>query len=385
MRKAAILTMQRSQNYGAVLQAYALQQAIEGLGLKCQILDLLRPLHVGYKYTSHNAPLESYKNITSNKHSHSLQLNVKNSLWMFLESVLARRKQRRFHKFEQANLQFSPQTFYCSDDLYAAKLDYDFYVTGSDQVWNPNFSHNLEPYFLTFVPPGVPRIAYAPSFGVNDINKSLHSQYIQWLNDITHLSVRETQGAEIIRRLTGRDAKVVLDPTFLLTNDAWRKIAKKPSIKRPYIFCYSLGDVPGLMELCYHVHEVTKFPIYKIGTCKDLCDLRVKAILNAGPQEFLGFIMDAAIVITNSFHGTAFSINMKKNFYTVASPVVGTNSRNSRLFSILDLLGLSSRLLKSNKEIPSLTDFEVSYGTVSTKLAIERENSLSYLEYSFCG
>jgi len=116
-----------------------------------------------------------------------------------------------------------------------------------------------------------------------------------------------------------------------------------------------------------------------------LCDLRVKAILNAGPQEFLGFIMDAAIVITNSFHGTAFSINMKKNFYTVASPVVGTNSRNSRLFSILDLLGLSSRLLKSNKEIPSLTDFEVSYGTVSTKLAIERENSLSYLEYSFCG
>jgi len=383
MSKVAILTIQRSKNYGAVLQSYALQQTINKFGLSCEILDLLRPIHTGYKSTNHNMPLEPYYKKNTNTPNKAFFYNIKLTIYNFLEQSLSRKKMLGFQQFEQMNLTFSQHSFCCSDDLYLTLLDYDYYVTGSDQVWNPTFPYSPEPYFLTFVPQGVPRIAYAPSFGVSEIHEAIQSQYKQWINGITHLSIRERQGADIIYQLTGRNALTVLDPTFLLTGIEWEKIAKKPNIKCQYIFCYSLGDVSGLMDLCYYVQEITGYPIYKIGNCKDLYNRRVKAILNADPQEFIGLIMDAAIVITNSFHGTAFSINMKKNFYTFTTSALGTDSRNSRLISLLDLFGLSKRLINSIDELPLSPDFDVAYDEVSTILSIEREKSHCYLYNCF--
>ena len=384
MSIVAILTFHRSPNYGAVLQAYALQQTIAKLGFDCEILDLLRPVHTGYRKTNRNAPLVPYAFLGNNKPIVSSRQKVKGSVRALIDSFLTRKSKLRFRQFDQSHLIFSEQSFCCSDDLYGSELDYDCYVTGSDQVWNPTYPYSPEPYFLTFAAKGIPRIAYAPSFGVSEIHKGVHPQYRQWLNEINHLSVRETHGAEIVRQLTGRDAQVVLDPTLLLTSDEWRKIAIKPNINCPYIFCYSLGDVPGLKDLCYHIQRDTGYPIYKIGNTKDLLDQKVHAVLDAGPQEFLGYIMNAAIVVTNSFHGTVLSINMQKPFYTVLSPVTGATSRNSRLLSTLELFSLGERLYGNADELPSSADYGLGYEEIEIKLAVEREKSLSYLKNSMC-
>lgn len=385
MTRVAILTMQRSPNYGAVLQAYALQQTIAGFGVECEILDLLRPVHAGYRRTKKNAPLEPYAGAASGESQASLLGRAKMSAKTFLEFLVESQRRQRFRQFDQTYLKYSRQSFCCSDDLYDAELDYDAYVTGSDQLWNPAYPYSPEPYFLTFAPQGIPRIAYAPSFGVSEINEEVQPLYRRWLHDITHLSVRETHGADIVRQLTGRDAQVVLDPTFLLTGDEWKTIAKEPNMTRPYIFCYSLNDVPGLMSLCNHVQGITGYPVYKLGNIKDIGNWRIKAVSNAGPQEFLGYIMNAAMVITDAFHGTVFSLNMKKPFFTVPAPGKEANSTNSRFLSVLNLFSLSERLYNPSDRLPSLPDLDIAYGVSSPKLEIEREKSLSYLRHSICG
>ncbi|MFH2044518.1 MAG: polysaccharide pyruvyl transferase family protein [Pseudomonadota bacterium] len=385
MTKVAILTFQRSTNYGAVLQSYALQRSIAALvGVDCEVIDLLRPVHTDYKYTKRNAPLKEYAINALKEPQISLQKRIKSSARLLLESLVYIRKRSRFHKFEQSHIRFSDRSFCCSDDLYAAKLDYDCFVTGSDQVWNPTYPYSPEPYFLTFVPQGIPRIAYAPSFGVSEVNKEVELLYGQWLNEIHYLSVRETQGAELIYKLTGRVAEVVLDPTLLLTMGEWKEIVKETKNKSPYIFCYALGDVPGLMDLCYHIQEVTGYTVYKIGNVNDMWDRRVKTVVDAGPQEFIGYIANAEIVITNSFHGTVLSLNMEKPFFSVASPILGANSRNSRLQSVLSLFSLSNRLYKYMDKFPVEKDIHIAYDEVHAKLQFEREKSLSYLRRSIC-
>lgn len=389
MKRIAILTFHRVQNYGAVLQAYALQQTMTNLGVYCEILDLLRPQHAGYMETSSNTQLAPYRKSTvDNRKLRSMRVNARKWVADVLEHLILAKRRLQFRKFDQTHLKFSPTTYSCTEDLYASKLDYDAYVTGSDQVWNPTYRWSPEPFFLTFTTPGIPRIAYAPSFGVSAIDTAVQPLYARWLRDMTHLSVREIHGAEIVKQLTGRNAEIVLDPTLLLTGDDCKALAKEPRCKKPYIFCYSVGDVPGLMALCYHAQKLTGYPIYKIRkareAAKDVCNWRIKAVTDAGPQEFLGYLMNAAIIVTNSFHGTVLSINLQKPFFTVPSPMTSTQSRNSRLSSILQILSATDRLYQLDQELPSITDFEMSYDKIFKKLAVEREKSLSYLKHAIC-
>jgi hypothetical protein len=385
MKKIAVLTLNRVQNHGALLQAYALQKTLTKLGAHCEILDLLLPRYEQTNIDLRFNQLSGLKqNIGSSKEqSKSLKVAIKGWAGETLENFLVAKARLRFCEFSQNCLKFSPITYSSMEDLYTAELDYDAYVTGSDQVWNPTSHWNPEPFFLTFVPPGIARIAYAPSFGVSSIDTVLQPQYSEWLKNLSHLSVREIEGAEIIKQLTGRNPEVVLDPTLLLTADDWKALAIKPDIKKPYIFCYSVGDVPGLMPLCYHVQKLTGYPIYKINkprhAVKDLCNRRIKAIRDAGPKEFLGYLMNAEIVVTNSFHGTVLSINFQKPFFTVFSSSQNTYSRDSRMLSILKILSASYRLYSPGQELPSTKDFEMTYHTINEKLNMERKKSLSYL------
>jgi hypothetical protein len=390
MKKIAILTFQRVQNYGAVLQAYALQKTINRFGFNCEILDLLRPQHAGFKATSSNAQLEPYQiSAGQNRGQKSVCIRTKHLIADLLESLLLSQRQKMFEKFEQTQLKFSSSSYSCIEELCVSKQEYDAYVTGSDQVWNPTYCWNPEPFFLTFAVPGKTRIAYAPSFGVDEIDTKVQPLYAEWLRGITHLSVRETHGADIITQLSGRKANVVLDPTLLLSGDDWKALAKKPSHNKPYIFCYSVGDVPGLMDLCYHVQKLTGYPIYKIRkareAAKDVFNWRIKAIRNAGPKEFLGYLINAAIVVTNSFHGTVLSINLQKPFFSVASLQTNTHSRNSRLYSILQLLSVTDRLYTMDHTRPSIKDLQLSYDAINKTLEKERKKSFSFLHGAICG
>src|SRR5699024_7327637 len=130
-------------------------------------------------------------------------------------------------RFKEFSHKFIKETdFKITDDYLPNKLnDYDFFVTGSDQVWNPFFTNSSSLYFLTFAP-RKKRIAYAPSFGISEVPDLLRENFTKWLSEIEHLSVREDAGADIIKQLTNRDSEVVADPTLLLTKESWLSIAE---------------------------------------------------------------------------------------------------------------------------------------------------------------
>jgi hypothetical protein len=385
IKKVAILTLHRVHNYGAVLQAYALQKTLAGLGVQSEILDLLRPNHPGYGKT---IPGKTSVPAGGNGHDSVRRKGLTNALRekaaKALENLVLAKSRLNFRIFDQNQLQYSPVTYSCVSELTTAQLDYDAYVTGSDQVWNPTFNWSPEPFFLTFVPPGIPRIAYAPSFGVSAIDPTLQPQYAQWLRAITHLSIRERHGAEIISQLTGRDPEIVLDPTFLVAKAQWEALSISPECKKPFIFCYSVGDTPDLVTLCAHLQKHTGYPIYKINKArhavKDICDRRFKALTDAGPQEFLGYLMHAAMVVTNSFHGTVLSLNMQKPFFTIPSSMTAGHSRDSRLFSILQHLSAEDRLYMSNRDLPTGKGLEMRCEPISARITAEREKSMAYLE-----
>ncbi len=377
MRKVALLTMQRSNNYGAALQAYALQQRISGLGADCELLDLLRPLHAEYRPSDRFASLAPYS--TRATHRVSLAQMLRGRARHLLGACVSVHRNRRFAEFDATAFRYS-RPFHSADELYAASLNYDAYVTGSDQVWNPSYPYSPEPYFLTFAREAKPRIAYAPSFGVATLHSAVQDNYRKWLNGITSLSVREHHGAEIIRSLTGRSAEVVLDPTLLLDASEWAGVAVRPRVRKPYILCYSLSEPPGFVSLCRYVREATGYPMFRVEIGGRLIRPGINTVRDAGPREFLGWIMDAALVVTNSFHGTCLSILFRKPFHSVLSSELGPNSRNSRLESLLDLVGLRDRALAANTTLPTAAIPDIDYDAVHERLAVVRDASLRYLQ-----
>ena len=376
-KKIGLLTIHKVKNYGAVLQGYALQQTINSLGVKCEIIDLLRPEHKDYISTPKSTPLQSYFNM-SNVPKSSWYISIKKWLKNKHEIIVKKKSENNFNLFDKQYLTYSKNKYHSVDELYAATLGYDAVVVGSDQVWNPTFKLNPEPYFLTFLEKGVPRIAYAPSFGISALNEDVYEQYKEWIKNISYLSVREKHGASLIKELTGRDAKVVLDPTLLLSAEQWSRIAKKTEYEKPYIFCYVLLNDIAIEVLCNYLKKYTGYHVYIIRLHPRLIESDFKAVNDAGPLEFLGWIRNAEMVITNSFHGMLFAINMQKPFYVVLDNK-NNNSRNSRFENILELLDMKDRLWRLGDAFPESKKIEISFDNAAQVLTVERKKSLEFL------
>lgn len=383
MAKIGVLTFHKISNYGAVLQGYALQQAIIKLGYQCEVIDFLFPVHRDYEMVKRALPILSASGGVEQA-SLSTYIKIKMFLKKMLSHMLLKKQNERFSEFCDKHMIFSNKKFRNVDVLYEQPPEYDAYVTGSDQVWNPTYSHSPEPYFLTFVTEHKKRIAYAPSFGISEIPKETWPLYREWLLGISHLSVRESKGSQIIADITGKSSLVVLDPTLLLDSNDWDKVATIKNVVEPYIFCYALVELPRMMELCYQLKKITGYQILKIGDVKNIFNNDIKAVLDAGPSEFLGLIKNAAIVVTNSFHGTCFSINYRKPFYTVLTTNSSQPSRNSRLINLLELLNLEKRLFTEESMLPDCDHIAIDYKHVESRLLEEKNKSIAFLKTALC-
>lgn len=377
--KVGLVTFHRLDNYGAVLQAYALQQCIARLGAECEVIDLLRPEHPGYRPASRTPSYTAYSP-KAGPPAVPWLLKAKGDTKKILNWALGSSRRRRFEEFDKSCMRYFPSTFASYDDLYRSVPSHDGFVVGSDQVWNPTYPCSPEPYFLTFAPSDRPRIAYAPSFGVARIDPAHHSQYRLWLQGMHSLSIRERQGAEIIRELTGRKAEVVVDPTLLLDVAHWRTMARAPHVRRPYVFCYSLRKDPQLLALCRHVRKISGYPVYMLGDVADQFRSCVRPVLTAGPMEFLGWIMNAAVVLTNSFHGMMFSLAMSRPFYVALPPAHGTESRNSRLLNAAEVFGVGDRIWDASLPMPAGNGLAMDHHAISARVEAERARSRAYLQ-----
>lgn len=374
-----IITIVKVNNYGAELQAFALQKKLELLGYRSEIIDYLYYKNWNFNDTAMSKPFISMG--IKAKAVYWAKYRLVNFLLakvfpVFNKSV--RLRLLRFDSFHRRNTKFSRQ-YRSMPDLYNAKLDYDVFVVGSDQVWNPMASSSIEPYFLTFAPKGARKISYASSFGVSQIDKSLHERFRDLLNNIDVISVRETSGQDLVKLLTGRHAELVADPTLLLTKQEWGKyMAEFPSMPKRYVLIYQLSDSVAIVRLAKRIAEEKGLPVFRI--CKrafgERKDGGVTNILDAGPAEFLWLIAHAEYVVTNSFHGTAFSVNFSIPFFTVVS---STKKNNSRMESLLKSVKLQDRLLPDSINVGQIGLDVPNLNISQVVLAKMREQSISFL------
>ena len=251
--------------------------------------------------------------------------------------------------------------------------EYDFFVVGSDQVWNPDFITNMRftGTFLNFVP-REKRIAYAASIAAPVIPDNLKEFFRAGISGFDHISVREEGAVKIIKELTGLDALLVLDPTMLLTAEEWLEIAQKPSwfdekYERGYILTYYLRkDPPQEVQI---MARKMNLPVI------NLLDLDNYWHYVVGPEEFVGLFANASLVCTNSFHGVAFSIVFRKPFINleIANDIDGVNM-SLRIPSLLKMFGLENRTAGAIN-----SPLEIDYSVRDKVLPAEREKAFKFL------
>lgn len=292
--KVGIITISDGENYGNRLQNYALQEVLKEIGVE-EVETIRNPIKINKD--EYKVRQRIIRNIKS-----GLKIVLRKSSYQ-TEKCLNNRK-RIFRKFTISNIKLSKRVI--ARDFLPAILEkeYDFFIVGSDQVWNPNFPNITDIDFLTFAS-YEKRIAYAASFGVTEIPLDREKKYKENLMGIRRISVREESAACIVERLTKKEVEVVLDPTLLLSTKKWRSLSRKPKQKLPekYVLGYFLngGTKEEKEKVIKKASEMEAEPLF-------LTDLNSPDFYALDPFEFLWCIDHALCLYTNSFHGTVFSI-----------------------------------------------------------------------------
>ena len=369
--KIGIITIHKSEvNYGASLQAFALWKYTSDLGHESEIIDLLRPCHSDYRVS---CSLGEKDKTWKQKIIAWIKGKIKRTN---APDWISERRQKfcDFNKFPKYSRKFRSV-----EELFKASLDYDVYITGSDQVWNPMMPFINEPYFLTFAPQGKKKISYASSFGIDSIPENFKTQYSQWLTKYDCLSTRENSGACIVEALTGKKAKVVLDPVFLLKGSVWVNYMQKVTGIEPknYVFVYMLKYDERIINHAIALAEKYQKPLYMVLSEEKVVEnTMVKQLFSIGPSEWLWLIANAGLFVTSSFHGTAFSIIFNTPFVVLLQKGIPTNSRITDLLSGMDLKGNQFDVGMSTTEWSRLTISEPN----CTKRYLEKfEESSDYL------
>ena len=367
--KVGTLTLHRSQNYGGVLQAYALQQALLKMGVSSDIIDYWYP---GSCEALYGATYASCKTTKSR-----LRFIADTTICSF--GSLQKKKELRIQRtIDFIKRYLSENSYKNYNALKQCSEGYNAYISGSDQVWNPNFMASDEAYRLEFVPKERLKISYAASFGVSQLPSNKIMLFREALKRFDHISVREKDGVEIVKEVSGKHAELVLDPTLLLRHEDWLRVTPKNNDCDPYILCYFFGDNGATWNTVYRYQKESELPIYTIGYHPSrVFNRKVKTIVDAGPLQFLSLFKGASVVFTNSFHGTAFSILFRKPFYTFIDTSRDRKQISSRITTLIGTLGLQNRIAKTGQHIENV---DVDYDCLETLLNNERIISVNFLQ-----
>lgn len=377
MKSYGLLTYFDYYNYGSMLQGYATQQVLQSLIGQDNICEL-----IDYHYIS---PIDKskWKRIVL-RFSHLVDYLSRFREIKIKRQFSNRMKMRNVHfdEFKKNFTRVSQYAYHNKRELSDNIPDYDVYVIGSDQTWSPKVSGGYEQtsMLLDYVDKSKIKCSYAPSLGTTKISDKDAEILRNSLNDFSILSCREEKGVEILRSILNRDVEKVLDPTLLLTGSEWRRIATYPPLQpQSYILCYFLGDQEYYREFAKRLSEQTGLPLYFIPVSWKDCNESNNLIFDAGPREFIGWIDNAYAILTDSFHGVAFSTNLNKDFYSFVKHKGGISSGdNSRLYDFLKLYNLDSRLIENYSD--GYINFEsVNYKHINELLDEHRMSSLAVL------
>lgn len=336
-----------SQNYGNRLQNYALQTYLKKINREIEVVTFKRNY-------SRNVILGKCKQLL-------------NSI-LHKKTVYEKKKEQCFAEFDKRIL-FAPEIIYRAKTNKNLADKYDYFIAGSDQVWNPEYPITSAADFMCFAEESK-RLSYSASIGVSTFDNCAKIQFENWINGVKEVSVREDAGKAAIKELTGRDVEVHVDPTLLLSKKEWEEVEQKPDWynNEKYILAYFLGPVPEDAEQM--MHDIIK----ENGLKVIYMDLESQGVMYAhGPSEFIWLIHHAEKVYTDSFHGTVFSLIFDKVF-VVFERTGNENSTGSRIECLLKKFDITTEV----KNVVSVNNVDREKFKVT--LEKERIKSREYLK-----
>lgn len=356
MIRTATLTFQNAENYGAILQAYALQKSIIKLGVDNVILNY----SCEYMGTPYGISALKRKGI------------IRYFLGIAYAIVRLPRKPR-FQNFRN-EMKLTKKINY--KNLKDIENNYDFFIVGSDQVWNDSIT-NLDPsFFLNFIKNSKKKLSYAASFGFENIPHNLKNRYKDLLKSFNVFNMREQSGVRIIQSLLNKKSNLVLDPTLLLDKNEWNLIANKKKNNQKYILVYQITISSFLINTVKKISKQTGYKVISIPFPLGGF-LNASPNLSAGPKEWISLFRDAEIVITDSFHGCCFSILYNKKFKVCITGAA------TRIYSLLKLLRIEESIHNHKLELD--LSFDVDWNSVNKILLKERNKSIKALSEMFNG
>lgn len=355
MKTASVITVHLGANFGSNLQTIATSEVLKSLGVEPTIVRYIPPRCTWKRFWK-----GSLNPITLLHHFYSLP-----------NRLLSNRIYDGFlNKHCKMSKKILPQ-----DDFVKVCPKVDLYITGSDQTWNVKYNEGIDKHYFWDGIKG-PKIAYAASIGGDSLSNEEVAAFKKYLPEYKAVSVRES-GAQKLLDGIGFEVTHVLDPTLMLDRNIWKKYASPRIVKDPYILVYLPYNIVDKAQAYRSIRKIAQRKGLKVVTFSwgywrdEYADITIRY---ANPGNFLSLMMYADYVMTNSFHGTAFSINLNKRFWSYLPSAFTT-----RVTSIMDLCGVSCRVL-SNEITDEAIDENIDYELVNKILDLERQKALNFLK-----
>lgn len=371
-----IITTFRQANFGSVLQAFSLQFVLEKMGYDAKLID--------YKYPN----IFHYKNGYPRK---SFWVTKKYKLRLLLGKMGLKPKNKMLlmNDFISQNI-ICTKTYGSKRQLRSNPPLFDVYISGSDQIWNPNTMFGDMSYFLDFAPETAKKIAYSSSFSCDKIPPKYQQEYQYFLKQYQSIFVREKNGKQIAEALTGRtDIEVVLDPTLLLDKNEWSKYADKSSLKNIpqeyilfYMLAYTYNPQSKMAEILNKLQNQYKIPILSLSEKPANFNgefIQIEQTQTIGIYEFLELFRNATMVVTSSFHGTAYALNFGKPLLAL---IDGEKKSDDRISTIMEKMEVNKQLINTDTIIDDSIDPFYDVEREQVVLENERKRCLCLLKES---
>ena len=379
--KIAILTLQFSNNYGAMFQAYALSRHLEQDGHEVVLLNYHQDIPTVSKYLRN--PIAFFRKILGKG---AISLNfIQGKLSDSRGKAVEKDFREIFDTFRRDHLEITPAVPVHFSDLSAALPEIDALIVGSDQVWAADFVFSSPAYLLAFSPPGTRRISYAASFGKAHLEGYLQKAFSEEIRKFDAVSVREKSGVELVSELSGIEATHVVDPTLLISD--YSEIVDDSLVPDgDYILSYRLSQSAELSDwvddsIAALASEMG-LPVYAVSTNIAGADGGDVRHLQPTPGQLLGLIEKARFLATNSFHGTVFALNFRTPFLTFARDSA-EDKQNLRLTELLGGIGSPQRFCEPFapiKEVLSKVAAPQDFASMHTRLQQRRVASIAFLK-----
>ena len=362
--KASVITMHRIYNYGSVLQTYATQKLLNNIGVESEIVDYISPYRAKWPLFLEYPP--------------SLKGNIIKRLLYYVAKVPSFViKDITFGGFIKKYIKLSSKKYITNDDILRSPPKADVYMTGSDQVWNSKYNHGVDKsYYLNYADSRAKKIAFVASFGKDRLDIDEIKEIKPMLEDYSAISVREDSGQKILLNM-GIDCVCLIDPTLQIEKKEWFLLSSKRLVNEKYLLLFLLyNEDNGATNFAIKIAKEKGLKVVKLSWELKKAKGVDRLFTHRKPQDFLSLFGHADFVVTNSFHGVAFSINLNREFVFVPR-----SEFNNRIISLLCKTGLENRVVKSESDLDVCLQ-SINYESVNRILEEERRIAKEFLAVS---